>query len=154
MKEKLRTKLEMLNLKLKSTVTDQNQFKINTKSDFMINILKNNLTNVKSKEAWVGKEVYPVIDSFNYGIVPVLEGSLNGTEEKPVKFTEKLFKEWKVKILQYKIGYFIKDLVVLPIVQNSTDPFVNLVFGWHLECKQELIGFYKNLLHDETIKSK
>jgi hypothetical protein len=48
--------------------------------------------------------------------------------------------------MEYQVKRLTEELLERSITSNSTSKISNLVFEWNLECKQELIKIFKNLI--------
>jgi len=124
---------------------NKKQFEKNCKAEFKQKILEGNVFVIEKHEKLVGKTLYKVKGSFNYKEEQVLKG-LNITEPTPIVFTFGLFDEYVINLINNWIKQLSNRLLTEPLVCNSTCALSNIVFGWDLECKQDLIGFYKQLV--------
>jgi len=131
---------------VKSTTTNKYQFEVNCRNDFKSKTLGRVLKRIYLHKEFIGKEVFKYKKSFGYADSFQLDDMLNPLNDTPILFTEELFKEFLIKYISYQIEYLTRDLVEQKIISNSTCKITNLVFEWELECNQELISFYKNLL--------
>ena len=99
----------------------------------------------------IGKEVYKSYESFNYTLVDTFE-DLDFLNQKyfntnfSTVFTQQMFDKLCVDYMQYQVKRLTEDLLERSITSNSTSKISNLVFEWQLECKQELIKIFKNLI--------
>jgi hypothetical protein len=99
----------------------------------------------------IGKEVYESDRSFNYTLVEKFS-ELDFLNQKyfdtshSLTFTQEMFNELCVKYMEYQVERLTKQLLENSITSNSTCKMLNLVFEWNLECKQELIKIFKNLI--------
>jgi len=100
----------------------------------------------------IGKEVYHSNRNFNYALVDNFEVDVDLFNKKyydisfSLVFTREMFDELCVKYCEYQVKRLIEDLTERSITSNSTCKMSNLVFEWNLECKQELIKIFKNLI--------
>lgn len=134
------------------TTTNKQQFEKNCRNSTKLYYFEKNLEMVKKHFGFIGKEVRKYTKSFSY--VTYEEWSnmhqhdliLNPIEKEPVLFTVDHFNGFVEKYMEHSIKYHTKRLISGQIVYNSTDPFSNLENSWKLECYQQLITEYENIL--------
>jgi hypothetical protein len=131
--------------KLVPTVDDGEQFMRNVFKGELLRAYTANFHIINDYVNLVGKEIYKRKNSFAYSEFEE-RNSLNQTDNAPVLFTEELFNELLVNIVQYWIDYRIKELVENSISRNSTSSISNIMFTKRLEAKQEMIREYRCLL--------
>ena len=121
------------------------------KNNFIRNELKGRAGYLHEWMHNIGKEVYISNKKFNYALVK------NFTEKdflnqryfdtsKSIEFTKDVFDRLCFDYIQYQINRLIEQLTEREITSNSTSKISNLVFEWQLECKQELIKIFKELI--------
>lgn len=99
----------------------------------------------------IGKDVYISNKSFNYALVDnfsemdFLSQKYFDTT-KSIEFTKEVFDRLCFDYITYQVERLTEQLIEREIASNSTSKITNLVFEWNLECKQELIKAFKNLL--------
>lgn len=136
----IKSKIEGLEMSIKLTINDKNQFERNCKNSYMASELKKRLETLERHESYIGKQVYKYKKNVIYKDVPETD-HFNPLEETPVLFTKELFEEFKTKILDIWIKRFSEDLIKRPVSQSSTNKLANLQFEWLIECDQEIIRF-------------
>jgi len=134
---------------VKPTTTNKYQFEVNCRNDFKSKTLGGILKHINIHEGFIGKEVFKYKKNFNYADSFQLDDMLNPLNDTPILFTEELFEEFLIKYISYQIEYLVKELTEQKITCSSTCKMTNLVFEWELECKQELIEFYRRFLRNE-----
>lgn len=99
----------------------------------------------------IGKEVYLSREGWNYTLVKdfseldhLNKGAFNNNYS--TIFTKEMFDKLCTDYITYQVERLTKQLIEREITSNSTSKINNLVFEWNLECKQELIKMFKNLL--------
>lgn len=99
----------------------------------------------------IGKDVYISNKSFNYALVDKFSEMdfLNQKyfdTTKSIEFTKEVFDRLCFDYMTYQVERLTEQLIEREITSNSTSKITNLVFEWDLECKQELIKMFKELL--------
>ena len=99
----------------------------------------------------IGKEVYLSREGWNYTLAESFEqlDFINKSvfdTTKSIEFTKEIFDRLSFDYITYQVGRLTEQLIEREITSNSTSKITNLVFEWNLECKQELIKSFKNLL--------
>lgn len=99
----------------------------------------------------INLRVYKSKRSFNYCLVKEFEildflnRNLFETSDEIV-LTEELFDELCESYIEFQINRLIEELTEKELTRNSTVPIENIVFSWQLECKQEMLKMYKQML--------
>lgn len=151
MKQKIQERIEFFSLFIKPTTTDKMQFETNCRNVFMTHQLSKRIDTIDKHFLCIGKEVY----RFKNDMTVVLKEDykpdvFNKIYEESVIYDVESFELFQKKYIQYQIEYLTNDLVTRSITSNSTNKFSNLEFEWILECKQELIKFFNELLGNQT----
>lgn len=99
----------------------------------------------------IGKEVYLSREGWNFTLVDSFSelDHLNRNvfdNNYSTIFTKEMFDKLCIDYITYQVERLTKQLIEREITSNSTSKINNLVFEWELECKQELIKMFKNLL--------
>lgn len=99
----------------------------------------------------IGKEVYLSREKWNYALVEKFSEmdslNRNGFDNSfSTVFTQEMFDKLCVDYCNYQVKRLTEQLIEREITSNSTSKINNLVFEWDLECKQELIKMFKELL--------
>lgn len=150
--KKFSDNIEFLNRNIKPVTTDYNQFEKNCRNEFKVRLLDRNLSMLKEHQSFIGKNVHKRSKSFSHVMVTEektlesFEDVFNKIDKEPVLFTEDMFEKFKLDYINYQVEYHTRALLSQSITSNSTCKLSNLIFEWQLECKQELIAFYNELL--------
>lgn len=149
--ERLKTLVDVYNTKITQTTTNKNQFEINCRSEFNLEHLSDRLEFISEHFDMIGKEVYKYVKNETYVLVsdiPLLGEThlmFNKLGAEPLIFTIEMFNNFLKCYVDFQIDYLTRTLLENSITSNSSDKLRNLVFEWELECKQELLGIYKNI---------
>lgn len=141
--KKIKSEVEKLKSKIVPTTTNLRQFEINRRSDCKLQSLIRNVEWIENHYNLIGEIVYNYDGDFNYYDTE-LEYKSNGYTK--LVLTLDLYEQFQVKYLNYQIERRIENLIYGSITNNSTCKLTNLDFEWELECTQELIKFYKEIL--------
>ena len=143
-KEKIKSKLDFYKEQIKEITTDVNQFQINIESNFWVLRLEHILNTIKKHESYIGKEVYPYLNSFDYtddfkeDIFRKLGEKFIYTEDLHDKF----LLNYKVKVIELLYtsdNLNIDNLFKLPsLIENCIDL-------WMFKQRREIINFLKEL---------
>ena len=153
--QKLKTKLESLNLYISPTTDNKNQFETNIKNGFMCEHLYHNIEMLEKHFNYIGKEVHQysknksvtTIEDFKLKESEELTYSLlNPIEKKSFLYKAGDFSDFQNWYIRHQIEHFSKELINRSPYQNSTNPFSNLEFQWIVESKQKLVEFFNELL--------
>ena len=153
--QKLKTKLESLNLYISPTTDNKNQFEANIKNGFMCEHLHQNISTLERHFGYIGESVYKYQN--NISVITFSEHKakenedigyslLNPIEKTPFLYSIDDFEIFQNAYIRYQIEYFSKELINRSPYQNSTNPFSNLEFQWIVESKQKLVKFFKEIL--------
>lgn len=154
--QKLKNKLESLNLYISPTTTNKNQFETNIKNGFMCEHLHHNIEMLEKHFNYIGKEVHQysknksvtTIEDYRLKESEDLTHSLlNPIDKKSFVYTLENFSEFQKWYVEHQIEHFSKELVNRSPYQKSTNPFSNLEFQWVVESKQKLVEFFKEVLN-------
>lgn len=133
--------------KTHKTFTDAYQFEKNCKAEFIAENITNKINHIEKHKSFIGKEVFKFKKSFNYtDVLPEENIGHNPVFEQKVLFTPQLLNSFLYDYFQFSKEYLIKRLVENQITCNSTNKLSNLQFEWQLECTQQLIKLYTEIL--------
>ena len=120
------------------------------KQDYKLKEILNRQLYLKEWRENIGKEVFASKEGFHFMLITEYPISyfeeLNFETSEKLIFTEEMFNSLCVYYLNHSIEYITKELTERSIVSNSTNKLVNLIFEWELDCKQQLLMYYKNAL--------
>lgn len=135
------------------TICNKRHFETNYKSSYIVEYLKGRNEMIKKHESYIGSKVFKLAKSFRYILLneyvvsyDSFEKKMNPLENEEVIFTEHLYEEFCKEYIQYQIERITKSFVQESITSNSTCKLTNIMFEWELECKQELLKFFNNIL--------
>lgn len=137
---------------IKQITTDKRQFELNVRAEYKTDFLSGRIEFIKKHLSFIDKKVFKYVKSFSYVLCTDLYMFdkfyffNNPILDTPIVFTKELYYEVVENYIKYQIEYLKNDLLERPITCNSTCKLTNLTFEWQLECKQELLGFLKELL--------
>jgi len=134
-----------LNLDLIETTTDGFLFRKNVINETKQEALESLLPLIENQKLLIGRKAYKYKKSFKYSSDFCNQG-MNQTESESVEYTSKMFDEFLIKYINYRIEFIEKELLERPITSNSTNKLNNLIFEWKLETKQELLKIYRTLI--------
>lgn len=143
--QEFKDRIERLESTIKETTTNGLDFERNVRNEFKLEYLQGHFDLLNKHHDFIGVKVYKSENGFSYYRYMVDTG-LNRTETKSVKFTEEMFEQFKQDLCIFIVDRLTDELINCKIVSNSSNQLVNLIFGWHLECKQQLISFYRRFI--------
>lgn len=145
--ENVRQNVEHFKSFIKPTTDEKRQFERNLRYGFAIDTLNHLDRNLSKHMYFIDKKVYKLTKSFNYSETPNPD-HFNPTNPEEIIFTEELFKEFEKNYLNFLVNRFTEELIEKQITSNSTCKLSNFEFEVRLEEKQNLIKYFKELLHN------
>lgn len=137
--EKISLYIEKLESGINLTTTLITQFEINCKNENMLDYLKANLFLLNKFKDLIGMNVYGFENTKLYSDIHK-DGSVK------IILTEDLYDKFVIDYFENLINILSESLVKNCLYKETSSGIYNISFQWQIQCKQEIIKYYRQLI--------
>ena len=128
---------------------DRRQYEVNYKNKYLSDILDKNIEFLQKHTLMIGKEVYQHKKSNAFELTSS-DDVFNPTEDFSRILTTEMYDQLFNDYIAFQIENYTDYLIHVKMSSPGSNALLHIEFAWSIDCIQELIKFYKNLLNKRT----